>query len=51
MNWLRKRPWLPFVGAFIAFVMWWVFFIILAVQNQPEQVPLPASFTQAHGGH
>ena len=51
MNWLRKRPWLPFVGGFIAFVVWWVFFIFLAVRNQPEQVPLPAHFTKAHGGH
>ncbi len=41
MNWLRKRPWLIVVAFFLGFIAWWIFFITLAVKNQPDTVPLP----------
>lgn len=40
MNFIRNRPWLIVIAAFVGFVAWWVFFISLAVRNQPEEVPL-----------
>lgn len=47
MNLLKKRPWLLIVFGFIFLIIVWTGFIILALKNQPERVPLQPSTTQA----
>ncbi|WP_461785847.1 hypothetical protein [Prosthecobacter sp.] len=37
---LSSRPWLFVAVAFIGFVAWWVYFITLAIQNAPPEIPL-----------
>jgi hypothetical protein len=37
---LSSRPWLLVVLLFGSFVAFWVFFINLAIKNQPQTVPL-----------
>jgi hypothetical protein len=48
MEFMRQRPWIWVVAAFVALIGLWAWFITLAVRNQPEEVPLehlPASET------
>ena len=40
MNFLKKRPWLIIVFAFIVLLSAWGLFFKLALSNQPEVVPL-----------
>lgn len=51
MNFLRKRPWIIVVAAFVGFVVWWVFFITFAIKHQPEQVPLVTKPGASNAGH
>lgn len=51
MNFLRKRPWLIVAAAFLGFVVWWAWFIVLAVRNQPAEVPLVSSPFEGHADH
>jgi len=37
---LKKHPWIWIVVAFAVLVTAWVFFIRIAVENQPENLPL-----------
>lgn len=37
---LRKHPWIWIVFAFIVLITVWFFFIRIAIENQPESVPL-----------
>ena len=43
------RPWALVVAVLAAFVTWWVFFILLAVNNAPPEVPLVTR--PAHAAH
>ena len=40
MNFLKKRPWLIIVFAFIVLLSAWGMFFNLAIKNQPDEVPL-----------
>ena len=46
---LSSRPWLFVAVAFIGFVAWWVYFITLAIQNAPPEIPLTTR--AAHAVH
>ncbi len=35
-----QRPWIFFILAFVVLIAAWTVFIIIAVKNQPEAVPL-----------
>lgn len=37
-NWLKKRPWLYIVFAFVILIAIWTKFIMIAVKNQPEKI-------------
>jgi hypothetical protein len=37
---ISSRPWLFVAAFFISFVVWWAWFISLAIRNAPPQVPL-----------
>jgi hypothetical protein len=37
---LSSRPWLIVAVAFTAFVVWWMYFISLAIKNAPPEIPL-----------
>jgi len=37
---LDRFPWLPFVLAFLLLISAWTVMIIIALRNQPGQVPL-----------
>jgi len=37
-EWLKKRPWMWIVFAFIVLIAIWTKFIMLAVNNQPEKI-------------
>ena len=43
MNPLKKRPWLLIVLAFVILISIWTAFIMLAVKNQPQKIPLEHS--------
>jgi hypothetical protein len=47
---LRKRPWLWIVFAFVVLITVWFFFIKIAVENQPETVPLVKERGNDHAG-
>ncbi len=49
MTWLKKRPWLWIVLAFVVLITAWVFLLRLAIQTQPESVPLQTRSTQDAG--
>ena len=40
MNWLKKRPWIWIVLAFVVLITSWVWLLRLAIETQPESVPL-----------
>jgi hypothetical protein len=37
---ISSRPWLFVTVAFVGFVVWWAYFISLAVKNAPPEIPL-----------
>lgn len=41
MNLLRRKPWIPVLVAFLAFVGLWIWFAWFAIQHNPEAIPLP----------
>ncbi len=45
-NWLKNRPWIWIVLFFLAFMSAWAWFIVIALRNVPEVVPLEP--THAH---
>lgn len=48
---LRKRPWLWIVFAFAVLITAWIFFIRIALENQPESLPLVEERRDSDGGH
>ena len=40
MKWLQKRPWLWIVLAFILLISAWSVLITIALNNQPEKIPV-----------
>jgi len=40
MNWLKKRPWLWVILAFVILISAWTAFITIAVNNQPELIDI-----------
>lgn len=48
---LSKRPWILVSAAFLGFVLWWAFFITLAVKNVPPEVPLVTRAAASHASH
>jgi len=46
MNPLKKRPWLLVVLAFVVLISVWTAFIMLAVKNQPQKIPLELPLTE-----
>ena len=48
---LRKHPWLWIVFAFIVLITVWVFFLRIAIKNQPESVPLVNERSAENAGH
>lgn len=40
IEFFRKRPWIWVVAGFVALIAVWAYFITIAANNQPEQVPL-----------
>lgn len=51
LQFFSKRPWIFVSTAFIGFVLWWAFFIVLAVKNAPLEVPLVTRPVASHAGH
>ena len=48
-KYLASRPWIFVAVAFSAFVIWWMFFISMAIRNAPPEVPLVTR--SIHAGH
>lgn len=46
---ISSRPWILIVAVLVAFVIWWVYFILLAVKNAPPEIPLVTR--PAHAAH
>jgi len=42
MRLLEKRPWLWIVLAFVLLIGAWSVLIAIALNNQPEKIPIPA---------
>lgn len=40
-NMLRRRPWLPILLAFLAFIGLWIWFITFSGKHRPETIPYP----------
>lgn len=48
-DWITKRPWIWIILVFIGFVSLWAWFVVFAIRNAPETVPLPgAQEVEAH---
>lgn len=39
-GWLRKRPWLFVVSAFVVLIIFWVVLLYLANKYRPDSVPM-----------
>lgn|GEM_PF-928333 len=48
-NYLATRPWIFVAVAFSGFVIWWMFFISMAIKNAPPEIPLVSR--TVHAGH
>ncbi len=47
-SWIGRRPWLWVWLAFIVLIAVWTVFIFLAVNHQPEVIPLPHASGPSH---
>lgn len=43
---LRRHPWILIVVGFALLIAAWTVFILIAVRNQPESVPLESGFSE-----
>lgn len=48
---ILDRPWLLIVGGYLAGLCGWVTMVYLAVQHQPESIPLDPPATLQKSGH
>ncbi|WP_166442783.1 hypothetical protein [Phragmitibacter flavus] len=48
---ISNKPWLWIVLAFLVLITVWTCFITIAVNNQPEKIPLPTPHVDADASH
>ncbi len=46
ITWIKKRPWLLIVAAFVVLIISWAFLLKIAISTQPESVPLKTRFSE-----
>tara|TARA_R110002096_G_scaffold376724_6_gene570475 strand:+ start:5067 stop:5216 length:150 start_codon:yes stop_codon:yes gene_type:complete len=42
-RWFKNRPWIWIVLFFITFMVAWTWFIVIAVKNSPQTVPMESA--------